>query len=196
MRQIENGLIVRVAVNRDHRAVHEAEVVANNFDHGRQAIRGARRIRNDVVFGRIVLVAVDAHDNGDVFVGGGCRDDDFFRAGVAMFLGVGRLRETARRFQHDVNFQVGPWQFGRIFFGENFDTIAVDRDAVRIMRYVALEDAVHGIVLEEMRECVGIREVVDRHEVEIGAALQFRGAQNLAPDAAEAVNANTKCHAS
>ena len=82
----------------------------------------------------------------------------------------------------------------RVLLGEDLDAVAVDGDAVGIVRDVAVVGAVHRVVLEEVRERLGVREVVDRDEVEVGDALLLGGAEDLAPDAAEAVDADANGH--
>src|SRR5213078_3410784 len=45
VRQVENLLIVRVAVDRRHEPVLEPPLVQHDLDHGHEAVRGARRVR-------------------------------------------------------------------------------------------------------------------------------------------------------
>jgi hypothetical protein len=61
---------------------------------------------------------------------------------------------------------------------------------------VAVELAMHRVVLEQVRERRGVREIVDGHKVDVGDALLFRGTKHLAADTAEAVDANTYTHSS
>jgi hypothetical protein len=42
-----------------------------------------------------------------------------------------------------------------------------------------------------MRECLVVREVVDSHELDVGDTLLLGGAEDLAADAAETVDADT-----
>ena len=49
-----------------------------------------------------------------------------------------------------------------------------------------------GIVLQQMRQRLRIGKIVDRHEFQI--RVIERGAQNVAADASEAVDANFDCH--
>ena len=58
----------------------------------------------------------------------------------------------------------------------------------------ALVAAQHGVVLEQVRERGGVREVVDRDDVDVGAGF-LRGAEEVAADAAEAVDADANGHA-
>ena len=67
--RVEDDLVVGVAVNRGHDAADDAEFLDEHLDDRGQAVGGAARVGDDVVLGGIVLVLVDAEDNGDVFVG-------------------------------------------------------------------------------------------------------------------------------
>ncbi len=58
----------------------------------------------------------------------------------------------------------------------------------------ALVGAVGGVALEEERVHLGRDEVVDGHDLDVGGALDD-GLERLAPDAAEAVDADPRCHA-
>jgi protoporphyrinogen oxidase len=54
----------------------------------------------------------------------------------------------------------------------------------------------YRIVLEQVRKCLRVREVVDRHEVDVLDARLLCGAQYLTSDAAEAVDSNPNSHLS
>ena len=58
----------------------------------------------------------------------------------------------------------------------------------------AAEAAVDGVVLEEVSERLGVGEIVDRDDVEVGAAALEDGAEHEAADAAEPVDANLEDH--
>jgi hypothetical protein len=60
--------------------------------------------------------------------------------------------------------------------------------------HVAVEDAVHGIVLEEMRKRLRVGEIVHRHEIEVGDALFLGRAHHLPADAAESVDPDLDRH--
>ena len=57
---------------------------------------------------------------------------------------------------------------------------------------LARERAVHGVVAEEVGERAGVGDVVHRDELE--RRLVQAGAEDVAPDAAEAVDADPECH--
>ena len=50
----------------------------------------------------------------------------------------------------------------------------------------------HGIVLEQVRESLGVGKIVHRHEFNVGT-VKGR-ADDVPADAAEAINANLDCH--
>ena len=63
-----------VAVDRGHQTFLDAEAfLEKDVDDRRQAVRGATGVGNDVVLGRVVLLVVDAHDDGDVLALGRAR---------------------------------------------------------------------------------------------------------------------------
>ena len=105
-------------------------------------------------------------------------------------LGVG---EDAGRLQDDVDPEVAPRQCGRIPFGKDLDLPAVDDDRAVARPDVAVIGAVRRVVLEQQGVHLGIDEVVDRHDLDVGRALDQR-LERLAADAAEAVDADADCH--
>src|SRR6267154_419304 len=60
VRQIEQLLVVGIRVNGSHRAAVDSECLVKHFCHRRQAIGGARCIRNYMVFCRIIGVVIYA----------------------------------------------------------------------------------------------------------------------------------------
>jgi hypothetical protein len=58
---------------------------------------------------------------------------------------------------------------------------------------IALEAAVHAVVLEHVGEVVGLEQVVDADDLDAGEVLHG-GTEHHAPDAAEAVDANLDGH--
>jgi hypothetical protein len=175
VREVEDDLVVRVAVNRHHGPVLEPERVADDFDHGHEAVCGAGRVRQDMMRLGVILVAVDAHHERDVFALGGRRDDDLLGTGVDVLLRVGGVGEAPRRFEHDVDLELAPGQLAGILFREDPDTLAVDADRVALGGYRALIRPVHGVIREQMGQRFRIGQVVDGDEFEVGDPLLLRG---------------------
>ena len=89
---VEDPLVVGVAVDRVHQAALDDPVVVDDLRRRRQAVRGAGGVADDVVLRRVVLVLVHAEDDRDVLLLGGGADDDLLRAGVDVGRGLRRRR--------------------------------------------------------------------------------------------------------
>src|SRR5207302_1930464 len=70
----------------------------------------------------------------------------------------------------------------------------IDHNGIRLGLDVVMEIAQDGIVFQQVGQRFGIGEVVDRHKFQL--AIINGGAQHVAPDAAESVDADFDCHAS
>ena len=174
---VEHDLIVGVGVDRGHNAGLDGEGVVEHLDDGGQAVGGAGGVREDVVLGGVVFLLVDAEDEGEVFVGGGCGDDDFLygrstAAGAAaeVGFGLGGVGEEAGGFDDDFGADGGPVELGGVALGEDLDLLAVDGDGISVGGDVILEVAEDGVVLEEVGEGGGGGEVVDGDELDLGIA--------------------------
>ena len=62
VRQVEQVLVVRVGVDRRHPALDDAELLVEDLGDRREAVGRARRVGDDVVLRRVVLLVVDADD--------------------------------------------------------------------------------------------------------------------------------------
>ena len=92
----------------------------------------------------------------------------------------------------DVDAELVPGQRLRIALAEHAERRAVDADRVAV-DLDSREAAVRRVVVEQVREDVRRREVVDRDDVELAPALEVR-ANEVAPDPAEAVDPDLQCH--
>ena len=140
----------------------------------------------------VVLVVVDAHDERDVRIGRGRRDQHLLRAGFEVLRGSFARGEQAGRLDDDVDAELVPRQRLRVALAEHAERRAVDADRVAL-DLDAGKPAVRRVVVEQVREDVRRREVVHGDDVELAAALQVR-ANEVAPDPAEAVDSNLECH--
>ena len=145
------------------------------------------------------LVFVDAKDDGEVrLVLGRCAEDDLLgpggeMVGIAALLGFA-LSEDAGGFDRDLDAHVAPGQPGRAAFSQDLYALAVDLDLiVRDDLYFAVKGPVHGIVLEQQRQLLGVAKVVDRGDLELIGALSER-AEHQPANASESVNAYSNCH--
>src|SRR5688572_30469002 len=142
----------------------------------------------------IVLVAVDAHDDRDVFALRGRGYQDFLRAGFDVLACIGRVREAPGRFEHDFNTELTPGQSCRVLLGEHANLVAVDDDRFFSRAHLAGIRSMDRVVLKEVRERTRVGEVVDRDEIEVRNTLLFRGAKHLPADSTEAVDTDPDCH--
>ena len=58
--EVENDLVIGIAVNRSHGASDNLEIVVYDLGHGCEAVRGAGCIGDDVMLRGIVVAFVDA----------------------------------------------------------------------------------------------------------------------------------------
>ena len=100
--------------------------------------------------------------------------------------------EEAGRLEHDVDAEVLPRQLRRIAQRQHLELVAVDRDAVVLGLDVRVQVAEHRVVLQQVRERVRARQIVDRDEVDVLVAE--RRAHDVAADAAEPVDADPDSH--
>jgi len=143
--------------------------------------------------GRIKAVLVHAEHDGDVLSGRRRGDDHLPGSGGEVLPRVVGLGEPAGGLEHDVDAERPPRERGRILLLQHRDAMSVDRDRLRIVRDHAVVRPVHGIIPEEVRERLGVGEVVDRRNLERGAPLH-RCADHLPPNPTEPVNADANRH--
>ena len=169
-----------------------AEVV-QHLRERRDAVGRARRVRDDVVRVRVVLVVVDAEHDRDVRVRGRGGDDDLLRACIEMLLRTVAVGEEAGRLEHDVDAQVAPGQRAGIPLGEHAHLLAGGAERPVGELDLALERAERRVVLQEVGHRLRVAEVVQRDDLEIGPERVPR-AEEVPPDAAESVDADASSH--
>ena len=74
------------------------------------------------------------------------------------------------------------------------DLLAVDDDDVALDLHLAREAAVDGVEAQQMGVGLDRAEIVDRHHLDVLAAALDDGAQDVAPDAPEAVDRDLHRH--
>ena len=90
----------------------------------------------------------------------------FFAPGGQVLRGAVAIGEEPGRLEHDVDAEVLPWQLRRVLHRQHLELVLVDRDLVAARADVRLQVAEDRVVLEQVRERRGVRQVVDRDEVE------------------------------
>ena len=156
------------------------EFILNNLGHRREAVRRAGSVRNDVVLRRVVLLVIHAQNDGNVFVLCRRRDDDFLHRSAQVLLGFVGIGKAARRLDHNLRAYRVPRQGGRIFLFEDFDGLAIDRDAVGASGYLIRQVAEHRVIFQQMGQRFRIRQIVDRDEIQ-GSDPSAKRASTLRP---------------
>ena len=201
-----DGFLCRgVAVNGGHEAFLNAEpFLEQHVNQRREAVGSAGRVGNDEMFGRIVFVVVDAHDDGDVFVLAWRGDDDALGTCGDVALGLLGVDEQTGGFNDEVNPELFPGESGGILRADHEDVLAVHNDDI-VFEFVGggllggdlpLEAALGGIVLQKIRKIVGRDDVAHCHHLNIFAeqALLDDCTKDEAPDASETIDTDFYCH--
>ena len=165
-------------------------VSCSTFHHRRQAVGGAGSVGNDVVLGGVVEFVVDAQHDGDVFVLGGRRNDDFLHRALNVLLGIVRVGELAGRFDDYLRSERTPVDRRGILGREHLDLLAVHGNEILTSLHVVGQRAQHGVVLEQVRQRLGVGQIVSCHDLDIGIA-------DLTPDTPpkrQTVNRDFNCH--
>ena len=166
MRQVEDLLVVGVAVHGRHEAVLEAKVVHHDFHDRDEAVGRARRVRDDVMLGGIVLLVVHAHTDGDVLALGGCRDHDLLGAGGQVLGRALLIGEAPCALEHELDAEFLPGKLLGFFDRRDPDQLAVDFERIALCVDRPRKAAVHRVVLEQVRQRLGVGDVVDGDELE------------------------------
>src|SRR4030095_16651508 len=116
---------------------------------------------------RVVLVVVDAHDDGDVLVLGRGRDDHLPGPALEVLGGVVALGEDAGRLDDHVDAQVAPGELGRVALGAGQDPLAGDGDRLVVEGDVPLQAAEGRVVLEQVRQGLVVGQVVHGHDLDV-----------------------------
>src|SRR5207247_4813893 len=104
------------------------------------------------------------------------------------------IREPPGGLDHQVHAKVFPGQFLRVFLGENLDRLAVHDEVVIVSFDGCFQGPVNRVILQEIGQRLGVREVIDREKIQLGIAQ--RRPQHVAPDPPEPVDSDTYGHVS
>ncbi len=172
------------------------------MDQRRQAVGGAGGVGDDEVLGGVVDFVVDAHDDGGVFTLGRGRDDDLLGAGGDVALGLFGFGEQAGGFDHIVDLELLPGQFGRGLGRNHMDFLAVDHQHI-VFGLVgrgllagdgAVELALGGVVLEQVGQVVSGNDVAHGDHFDAGDVLLAQSAEHETTDATETIDGDLDTH--
>ncbi len=194
VRTVLQVLVARVGVDRRHQAVLDADRVVGDLRERRQAVRRAGRVGDDVVAVLVVGVEVDAEHDGDVLALGRRGDDDLLDAAAEVLGGVVTRGEEAGRLDHDLGPDGVPVAARA---GSRSANTFISSPSITMPCSVASTSPGYGPRIESYlnrwASDLRIGEVVDGDDVDVGAR-GLCGADDVAADAAEAVDADAYGH--
>jgi hypothetical protein len=130
--------------------------------HWRQAIGGAGRIAQEVIFSGHQMVIDAQYKCGDAFFRGSGKQD-FPSSGFEVFAHSFLVTENSCAFQDHIDVHGSPWELRRIFDRRYMDALAIDQQRISLYGYLSVKTAMGRIVLEQMCQGLGICQVVDGH---------------------------------
>ena len=159
----------------------------------RQAVGGAGGVGHHVVLVVLVGRVVDAVADRQVGALGRCRDDHLL--GAAGQVQPPPCRVEVKRPLHS-RTMLTPRSFHGSLAGSRSLSTRMRLPSTTSASFSAVtpcgEAAVHGVVLEQMRQRLGVGDVVDGDELDV--ALADAGAQDVATDASKAIDPNLDAH--
>ena len=102
------------------------------------------------------------------------------------------VREAARRFHDDFSAFLGPGDLGGICLGIDDDLLAVDGDIVVPVGDFVRQRAMHGVVLQQVRHGLGVRQVIDGDDFHVRIA--HGSPENQTTDTTETIDTDFYCH--
>ena len=191
-------------MDRGHEALLDTEIfLEQHVDHGRQAVGGAARVRDDVVLAGVVLVVVDAHDDGDVLALGGREMITFLAPAARCPLA---FSASVNRPVDSITYSTPSCFHGRtadlpcrrrhlILWPLTISTSSSAAPAVFLGGHGAVEMPLGRVVLEQVSQVVGRHQVVDRHHVELLAqqSLLHQGTKDQPANPAKPIDPDFHC---
>jgi len=143
--------------------------------------------------GVVGLLVHAEHDRG-VRILRGRRDDHLLGAGLQVLRSGGGVAKDAGGLDDHVDAEVTPGQRRRILERTDPDLASVHEERLALGGHFRTERAVDGIVLEQVAQGFGVRQVVDADHLDI-LRLE-RGAEKDPPDPTESIDAHLERHGS
>src|SRR5690606_34891503 len=93
VREVKKLLVVRIAMDRVHQRILDAEAVVNDLRYGSKAVRSAGRVGDDMVICRVIRLLIDAKRNRYIFALARSGDNNFLDRAAQVFAGISSVRE-------------------------------------------------------------------------------------------------------
>ena len=190
---ISHGYMTTIHAYTGDQPTLDADEIVQNLRHWGQAVRGARAVRDDVVL-FLERPVVDAIDDRVVGPVGWGRNQHALGSGGEQGRGLVARREDAGAFHRDVDAELLIGKLRGIFDRGDLDFVRTDRNRVARHRHGVGKTAVDAVKAQEMGVGLNRAQVVERDHFHVGAARLVDGAQNVAPDAPEAIDCDTNRH--
>ena len=109
----------------------------------------------------IILVFVNTHDHGQVFIFCRCGNQHLFSAGFPVSYCLGGIGKASGRLNNDVNTVIAPRDILRIAFGKCLYLFAVNNNGIGTSLYFAGEGTVGAVPFQQVSIGPGISQVVN-----------------------------------
>ena len=110
-----------------------------------------------------------------------------------MFFSAGFVQKKAGAFEHNIRANFIPFEGCRVTLLREANFFAVNDQGIALHRNLALEAAMHRVILQHVGQIVGLQQVVDANDFNIAKALNCR-AKDVAADATKTIDAYFDCH--
>src|SRR3989344_9253978 len=190
-RAVDGLLRGRGGVHGGHQAALDAEVVVQHLGGRVQTVGGAGGGRDDGLAGvSLVIYAVHEHRR---IVLRRRRLHDLLGAGLDVGLTGFGGQEEAGGVDDDVGARFVPLEISRIFLGGQTNLLAIHHHAAAVDLDVAVEAAMHRVVLQNISQIVWFQQVVDGDDLDVFEIFRDR-AEHHTTDTAETVNTDFDSH--
>ena len=108
-----------------HKSLNDSPSVVQDFRHWGQAVRGARRVGNDLQVLVVGLLVHAHHEHRGVVLRGGT-DDYLFSTSLDVFHALCFVGEFSSGFADEVSSGFAPFNCSGILLFENFNFLSVD----------------------------------------------------------------------
>ena len=176
-----------------HQATLDAPVVVQHFGDWGQAVGGAGGCGNDGFTG-VFGVVYAIHEHRGVVLGR-CGLDHLLGTGFEVCLAGFCGQEETGAIDHDVRARFVPLQVGGITLGRQTNFLAVNNHAAAVNGDIAIEAAMHGVVLQHVSQVFGLQQVIDGDDFDVFEVLRY-GAEYHAADTAKTIDTDFNCHVS
>ena len=165
MDRIEHPLIVGIGMDGGHQPFAYPKAFVKDFNYGSDAVGGAGGIGDDAMLCRVIFPLVYAEDDGNVLLFRWRCDEHLLGPTLEVPGGFGCRGEQARRLHDYLDAEIAPANLGRVALSYDLDLLAVDDDRVLGSFHLARVATVDTVILKQMGVGLGIRQVVDHHNL-------------------------------